>query len=113
MEKLPNSDYYYGNQNIWSMTDTLAQLNEWKFQESPVAEVKGQLIELQKQTKKIYRSTSKVDDVRRLQDPVQYGSVGTRGSGRRSVRRVRTVCVCTRTKGMYSYRVFYTNRHTS
>ncbi len=36
----------------------------WKHQESPIAEVISQLAELRKQSKKIYRSSSKIDDIR-------------------------------------------------
>lgn len=39
-------------------------LNEWQFQKSPISEVDLQLKELQKQCKKIYRSNSKIDDLR-------------------------------------------------
>ncbi|MDF1695024.1 MAG: ATP-binding protein [Saprospiraceae bacterium] len=43
---------------------TQEQLNLWRYQKSPVSEITLQLSELEKQAKKIYRSISKIEDVR-------------------------------------------------
>jgi hypothetical protein len=50
--------------DLKNQSDLNYNYNDWEHQKSPVSEVVLQLKELEKQCKKIYRSISKVDDVR-------------------------------------------------